>query len=236
VAVEHAFADDFCRASLSCSGQALVVGGGITALQLALSLSAQHPGNVTLLTRHPLRRAQFDSDPGWLGPLHLTGFARLRDPAQRRRVIGEARHRGSAPRDVIAAVRRAVRGGRLRLQQGAVVRARFDRSLGPQLWLPEGPPIYADRIVLATGFEAKRPGPWLDALIDEAALPVAACGYPIVDEGLRWHPRIHVSGPLAELEIGPAARNIAGARMASQRILRSLGVQVRPLARVVEIA
>jgi hypothetical protein len=49
--------------------------------------------------------------------------------------------------------------------------------------------------------------------------PFAARGYPIVDKALRWHPRIHVTGPLAELELGPAARNIVGARMTAERLI-----------------
>ena len=44
---------------------------------------------------------------------------------------------------------------------------------------------------------------------------------PIVDSALRWHPRIHVSGPLAELELGPASRNIAGARLAGTRLVEA---------------
>lgn len=82
--------------------------------------------------------------------------------------------------------------------------------------------VSADRILLATGFETKRPGGLLvDRLIEDAALPCAACGYPLVDEHLRWHPRVLTTGPLAELELGPAARNIAGARRAADRILAS---------------
>ena len=52
-----------------------------------------------------------------------------------------------------------------------------------------------------------------------ASLPCARCGYPIVDPSLRWHPGVYVSGPLAELELGPVARNIAGARRAGDRIV-----------------
>ena len=59
----------------------------------------------------------------------------------------------------------------------------------------------------------------MDQLVESAELPCASCGYPIVDRGLRWHPRIYVSGPLAELELGPAARNIAGARRAGDRLV-----------------
>jgi len=83
--------------------------------------------------------------------------------------------------------------------------------------------ILAARVVLATGFEQSRPGgPWLDATIEALGLPCAECGYPRLDAALRWHPRIHVSGPLAELEVGPASRNIAGARMAADRVLRAV--------------
>ena len=58
-------------------------------------------------------------------------------------------------------------------------------------------------------------------LVRDHALPCAVCGYPLVDRHLRWHPRLHVSGPLAELELGPVARNIVGARRAAERILPS---------------
>ncbi len=62
----------------------------------------------------------------------------------------------------------------------------------------------------------------LDRAISELGLRCGACGYPIVDSLLRWHPQIHVSGPLAELEIGPVSRNIVGARLAALRLLKSL--------------
>jgi hypothetical protein len=73
--------------------------------------------------------------------------------------------------------------------------------------------------VLATGFRPDRPGgPWLSRAIAELGLPCGACGYPIVDRTLCWHPGIYVTGALAELEIGPAARNLIGARLAAERI------------------
>ncbi len=43
----------------------------------------------------------------------------------------------------------------------------------------------------------------------------------ILDPLLRWHPRIHVMGPLADLEIGPVARNIIGARLAATHIVHA---------------
>ena len=46
----------------------------------------------------------------------------------------------------------------------------------------------------------------------------AICGYPVVGEDLRWQERIFVTGPLAELQIGPCARNIIGARNVGRRL------------------
>ena len=70
-------------------------------------------------------------------------------------------------------------------------------------------------------------------------LPLApGCGFPVLDENLRWRPKhcddnrqrsggggkrpsggIYATGALAELELGPAARNLAGARLAAERIV-----------------
>jgi hypothetical protein len=40
----------------------------------------------------------------------------------------------------------------------------------------------------------------------------------VVDRTLAWAPGLHVSGALAELEVGPVARNIIGARLASEGV------------------
>ena len=80
--------------------------------------------------------------------------------------------------------------------------------------------LKVDGLLLATGFASHRPGGSLvDTLANQHALPCSTCGYPIVDTHLRWHPRVFVTGALAELEIGPVARNIVGARRAAERII-----------------
>lgn len=63
----------------------------------------------------------------------------------------------------------------------------------------------------------------IDGLVATASLPCASCGYPIVDSALRWHPWVYVTGRLAELELGPTARNIAGARRAGDRLVDASG-------------
>jgi hypothetical protein len=73
---------------------------------------------------------------------------------------------------------------------------------------------------LATGLEQKRPGNgFIDQAIHELGLKTFSCGFPVIGEGLKWHDRVFVSGPLSELQIGPSARNIAGAREAGRIIL-----------------
>ena len=199
----------------------LVVGGGISAGHVSLRLLAEGH-HVHLVSRHPLREHQFDSDPGWLGPKYTTDFHREPDPDRRRSMITRARHRGSMPTDMARSIRRAIGRGRIDWHEGEVVDI-GDHDDRLAIRLDDESSLEADRILLATGFAARRPGgEMVDELIASASLPCARCGYPIVDPSLRWHPLVYVSGPLAELELGPVSRNIAGARRAGDRIVAAV--------------
>ncbi|WP_045115196.1 FAD/NAD(P)-binding protein [Plesiocystis pacifica] len=195
-----------------------VVGGGITAVQIALRLIAEGH-HVHLLARHHLRERQFDSDPGWLGPRFMTGFLREQDPDRRRALITAARHRGSVPPALRRRIEQAQEAGQASWSEAAVeLLSEWRGSL--RLSLSTGEQLSVDRVLLATGFESRRPGgAMIDRLVERAGLPCAECGYPLVDPALRWHPRVHVTGPLAELELGPSARNIAGARRTGDRLV-----------------
>lgn len=196
-----------------------IVGGGISAAQLATALHERGVGEVVIVARHAPRQSPFDIDAGWLGPRFLVGFGRLGDPGARREAIRAARKRGSMPKETWVGLRRLIRRGHVRWVRDEVVRAGRGIRGDVALDLASGDVLSCSRVVLATGFEERRPGgAWLDEAIATLGLRCSACGYPIVDGALRWHPRIHASGALAELEVGPAARNIAGARMAAERI------------------
>lgn len=198
----------------------VVVGGGISAGQVALRLLAEGH-DVHLVSRHPLHEHQFDSDPGWLGPKLMESFDRETDVDRRRALITEARHRGSVPLDILEALRRAIDGRKLLWHEDDV--EKLDAAPGGLvLELATSEELKAERVLLATGFASARPGgSMVDELIASASLPCANCGYPIVDSALRWHPRVYVSGPLAELELGPSSRNIAGARKAGARLVNA---------------
>ncbi len=183
----------------------VVIGAGVTGAQLALALVAQ--GNrVELVSRHPLRTAPFDSDPCWIGPACMERFERQSCFVRRRTLINTARNRGTMPAEIKRALVRARNDGVLDL----VVQGEID-------W---GAWSTRRHVFLATGFTSKRPGGVLvDRLVTHEKLPVAPCGYPRLDSTLRWHPRVFVMGALAELELGPTARNIVGARRAAARIM-----------------
>ncbi|MCS7080565.1 MAG: lysine N(6)-hydroxylase/L-ornithine N(5)-oxygenase family protein [Chloracidobacterium sp.] len=216
--VWHVFDGDFHTAALPAWRKAVVFGGGITAAQLALALSTRQPGTVTLLMPHPARIHQFDSDPGWLGPKYMRAFEAEPSLVARRRMIREARHRGSIPPDVHRDLRRAVRHGEITLLEARVAKAVVAGG-NVVLDLDNGDNLKTDCLLLATGFDARRPGgAWLDAAIAQWGLPTAPCGYPVVSKALRWARGLYVMGPLAELELGPTARNIAGARKAADRL------------------
>ncbi|MEO0557188.1 MAG: SidA/IucD/PvdA family monooxygenase, partial [Bacteroidota bacterium] len=219
--VDHLFDAGFDRSAIPEDERVAVIGGGISAAQAAAALSRRGP--TLLVARHATRVHQLDADPGWLGPKHMDAFHRERSLAVRRETINGARNRGSVSPNVLRSVKRAVRLGGLARMTAEVEAA----DAGPlntahlKLRRPDGTmtTLVVDRIVLATGFETSRPGgAWLDEAVGVEELPLAPCGFPRLRASLEWAPELYAAGPLAELQLGPTARNIAGARAAAQRL------------------
>jgi hypothetical protein len=132
-------------------------------------------------------------------------------------MITQARHTGSLSPDIYITLRGAFDRGDITWHQGPSQALKRASDLLMRVGREH---VAVDAILLATGFESKRPGgSMIDQLIDHHQLPCATCGYPVVDKHLRWHPRLFVTGPLAELELGPVSRNIVGARRAAERIV-----------------
>jgi lysine/ornithine N-monooxygenase len=222
--IHHIFDHDFQISSLNPQEKTVVVGGGITAGQVALYLTSQQPERVTLLMRHRITIADFDSSPCWLGPKCSSIFKRTPTPDARRALITQARNRGSMSTDVAKQIKEALTQGTLAHTEDDITGATY-KTGQVQLQLASGEVLTADRILLATGFDMTRPGgAWLDEVIEWFDLPTATCGYPIVDRKLGWGAGIYVSGALAELELGPPAGNIVGGRLAAERLHIVLGL------------
>ncbi|MCM3245879.1 lysine N(6)-hydroxylase/L-ornithine N(5)-oxygenase family protein [Cytobacillus firmus] len=199
-----------------------VIGGGITAAHTVIKLSALYSGQVTLIKRHPFKVCDFDSDPGWLGPKYQKSYQRITDYSERREVIKKARNRGSLPSELFLKLRKLENDQTIKVADGEVtsVKQVENKELILSVDTQE---VKVQSIVFATGFRPSRPGgSWLEKAIETFGLPCAKCGYPIVSQSLEWCRHLYVTGPLAELEIGPIARNISGARQAAERIVQSI--------------
>lgn len=221
--IHHVFDDDFEDAALSGDVHVGICGLGISGAQLAARLVESGNCRITVVARHEVRVEQFDSDSCWLGPKCQVGFRR-KSYRRRRSLIDEARNTGTMPRDVARRFERHCDTGSVTVEIGDVESASFADDDTIELQLDSDHKLELDSVVLATGFGRPRPrGDWLDAAARRRDLPRAPCGFPIVDRSLRWGEGLFVSGPLAELELGPASRNIAGARLAAKR-LRSVPV------------
>ena len=149
---------DFARHALPAWSHAVVVGGGITAAETALTLARRSPGTVTLLARHPLRQHQYDAHPKWFGWAADT-FSRVGDLRHRRAIIQSERHRGSAPPEITQALHSAAAHGLLELRTGEVIEADYTQPGQIRLCLAgETGAIMSDCVILATGFRYERPG------------------------------------------------------------------------------
>lgn len=214
--VQHVLSLDFSRSHFRAGERVAVVGRGISAGQIALTLADDHA--VTLVTRGPLRQHNFDSSPCWLGPACLREFA-ASDHTRRRWMIGQARQSGTVSQDIFRDLTDAHQADTVAFHQGEVILAAVTADGSLCLTFAGDSQLNVDHIVLATGFRATPPSEtWLRDVIDTEGLRLADCGYPVVDLSLQWAKGLYVMGPLAELEIGPSAANISGGRLAVKRI------------------
>ncbi len=233
--IVHVFDPGFDRARLERSRRPVIIGGGTTALHLALHLgNASRP--CTVVTRHPLRCAQFDSDPCYIGPKCMRGFIETTDPEERRRMIDAARNPGTVPPDLLAHVRDAERETAIRVTVDTVERvegAREGDSASLSL-VGRDTTFDADQVCVATGFADSVPAATLLARAAASVHPDRCARYdsrgiPVPGKTLEWLPGLYLSGILAEQELGPSAPNIIGAQNAAKRLTSAICGRVRPI-------
>ncbi|MDQ0352089.1 thioredoxin reductase [Alkalibacillus filiformis] len=218
--VHHVFSSSVTNFS-ELSSPVVVVGGGISAAHSVIKLANLFPGKVTLLKRKPFKIHLFDSDPGWLGPKYLNSFNKEKELTKRREIITNARHKGSIPRDLYFTLLSLERKGQISIVTDQVKSLSCKDDQKVNLLLESNPTVEASSVLLATGFKQGLPNQsWLSRLIIEENLPCAQCGFPITNQ-LEWCSHLYVAGSLAELEVGPIAKNIAGARKAAKLITQS---------------
>jgi len=200
----------------------LIVGGGLTSGHLALGAIARG-ARVLLLSRRQFKEKLFDADAGWLGPKYLKGFHAETNWQKRREMVLNARDGGSMTPSIMTQLRSEHHRGRLEFHpECEVIQAQWNGS-NWQIICTDGMELSCDRLWLATGtrFDAKAE-PLLHQVMQQYPQPLVN-GFPILDEHLRWNScELFIMGGLAALQVGPTARNISGARMASDLIVPAL--------------
>lgn len=218
--VYHVHRDTLALDDLPAGSGIALVGGGIAGAHLAIALS-NTGHHVALWNRDRFTSHQFDSDPCFVGPRCGEIFAAIGDYRQRRSLIQRSRRPGSVPPDLFRELRRLEQRRRIRVIRDELTHT---ATAGARVVLHgrDHAGEY-DAVVACTGFTG---GPPADELVRKTAqelrLPRGEDGYPIPLYDLQWAPGLFVAGGLAELEIGPPARNLVGAHLAGRRILPSL--------------
>ena len=210
----------------------VIVGGGITAAQLACKLTKTE--QVTMVTRHPLQWELSEADPPWLNWRHIERELHCHPPgsAARLAVVEEARYDATIPPYLYDPIKCRLDDGRLRILEGEVTAA-MSVGNGIKLAFDDGLRLSADRVVCATGFKPVGDHPFVDHLADRLDLVRGARGFPVLgDETLAWRTvdgrslPLYVSGALAIGTVGPYGPNLAGARRAADRIVPAVDDRV----------
>ena len=205
----------------------VVVGGGLTAGTLARSLS-ERGHRVVLIARKTLKTEQFDFPPVWLGPKALTEFANEPDFQRRYEIVQQNRGEGSITPDIMDTLQDASNVEVYpethlhKIDTGTVCPSGRNKQL--RVETSQGIIEGVSSVVLATGyrFNLCRYG-FLKTLTAQHQIPLV-CGLPRLDTDLQFQPveNLFGSGAIAQLQIGPASGNIAGANLAYQRLRERL--------------
>jgi len=200
----------------------LIIGGGLTSGHLAMG-AINRGAKVGLMSRRKLKVKVFDAEPGWLGPKYLKGFEAETDWEKRRQMLISARDGGSLTPEMLTRLEQANRIGQLDFYENCeVIKAEWKGTFW-QLICADGMELSCDRVWLATGTKLDlKAEPLLVEIMEKYPTEVVA-GFPVLEPCLRWKGcELFLMGGLAALQVGPTARNISGARMASDRIAPAL--------------
>ncbi|KAF7675283.1 nucleotide-binding domain-containing protein [Alternaria burnsii] len=207
----------------------LIVGGGLTSIQLADLAIKRGVNKVWMLMRGPLKVKHFDVDLEWVGKFRnfkQAEFWTADTDEERFDMIVQARNGGSmTPRyrkilDSHVACRKIELRNYTKLhsakwEQPSKTWACEVSSAESVLKLP---PV--DYMVFATGIQSDiRTIPYLQSIQQQYPIKCIG-GLPCLNEDLMWDDNVplFVTGRLAGLKLGPGAPNLVGARVGAERI------------------
>lgn len=222
-AYPHIFSPAIGR--ITGEGPIAIIGGGMTAAHMALALRRAHPKTrIAMVLRHNTRISDLDFDPEWTTAKRIQAFAEL-PPAERQEKLPSLRYRGS----MTSILHAKLKDAGIKIMENTSIEI---PKLCPHCKKPTEAPQEMDllkfstgevwggkpQVILATGYRAPAPMIPIALTKKHAPLPVHE-GAPLPNARLRWAKGLYLMGAHAEMVLGPAARNIMGARLAAERIL-----------------
>jgi len=224
--------------NLSCRGERiLIIGSGLTSGHLAIG-AASRGAKVTMMARRVFYEKLFDADPGWLGPKYLKNFHANTCWQSRWQTVVGARNGGSLTPEVLTQLHHLKAEGKVQfIENCEIQQAQWREQSATSCWDLDchngekgektgektGEKLECDRLWLATGSTLNvQQQTCLKMMQENHPIPIIN-GLPVLSSHLRWGScELYLMGGLAALQVGPTARNLSGARMASERIVDTL--------------
>ncbi|KAL5116929.1 hypothetical protein ACEQ8H_005146 [Pleosporales sp. CAS-2024a] len=207
----------------------LIVGGGLTSIQLADLALKRGVSKVWLLIRGDVKVKYFDVDLDWVGKFRNYKHAEFwtADTDQERfDMINRARNGGSMTPRYRKILQAHVSTGKISLHTHTTLHSlSWDPTSTSWSDIVVAPPPATalpqiDYIVFATGIHSDiQTIPFLHSL--RRTHPVDTIGgLPCLNDDLMWNDQVplFVTGRLAALRLGPGAPNLVGARIGAERI------------------
>lgn len=204
----------------------LVIGGGLTSIQLADLAIKRGVSKVWMLMRGPLKVKHFDVDLEWVGKFRnfkQAEFWTADTDEERFEMIAQARNGGSMTPRYRKILDTHVTHGNIALHTYTTLQSvSWDPCL--KTWTCEAsgelklPPV--DYIVFATGIQTDiRTIPFLQTIQQQHPIEYVG-GLPCLNDDLMWNDDVPLfaTGRLAGLRLGPGAPNLVGARVGAERI------------------
>ncbi|EMD67004.1 hypothetical protein GGP41_005375 [Bipolaris sorokiniana] len=205
----------------------LIIGGGLTSIQLADLALKRGVNKVWMLMRGPLKVKYFDIDLDWVGKFrnfNQAAFWTADTDEERWEMIMVARNGGSMTPRYRRILDTHIANGRIALHTHTTLASvSWDPCF--KTWSCETsssqvslPPI--DYVVFATGIQSDiRTIPFLQTIQKQHPIKYVG-GLPCLTEDMMWNDDVplFVTGRLAGLRLGPGAPNLVGARIGAERI------------------
>ncbi|KAL8846929.1 MAG: hypothetical protein Q9221_008017 [Calogaya cf. arnoldii] len=206
----------------------MVVGGGLTAAQIANQCIENGVSRVFMVMRSGLKLKPFDIDLDWMGKfqnVQKAAFWSADTDEERLEMLLKARNGGSIPPRYFKKLQTHVANGSLSIHTHTIIKHQvWDEQR--KVWAIEtdppllGLPPKVDYIYYATGVQPDiECHPFLSPLREKYPIEVKG-GMPCLTQDLAWSKDVplFVAGRLAGLRIGPDCGNLEGARAGAERI------------------